>query len=105
MVHGLQVTFTVTATTDAGTLTYLWQQNGANLDPPPVGVSGTTTNTLTIDSAQKSNAGAYRCVVSNAPRSATTSNAAQLTLRKFLYLVWQIQPFQMWTMKCAHVCV
>ena len=87
------MTFTVTATTDAGTLTYLWQRNGANLDPPPVGVSGATTNTLTIDSVQESNTGVYRCVVSNGPSSTTTSNAAQLTLRELLYYVCLIQSF------------
>ena len=81
------MTFTVTATTNAGTLTYLWQRNGTNLDPPPVGVSGATTNTLTIDSVQESNIGVYTCVVSNAPSLRTTSNAAQLTLREFLYFV------------------
>ena len=92
MVHGSQVTFTVTATTDAGTLTYLWQQNDVNLDPPPVGVSGATTNMLTINNVHKNNTGVYKCVVSNGSRS-TTSNAAQLTLREFLYFVCQIQPF------------
>ena len=86
------MTFTVTATTDAGALTYLWQRNDVNLDPPPVGVSGATTNTLTINNVRKSNTGVYRCVVRNGSRS-TTSNAAQLTLREFLYFVCQIQPF------------
>ena len=107
MVHGSPVTFTVTATTDAGTLAYLWQRNGANLDPPPVGVSGATTNTLTIDSVQESNTGVYTCVVSNAPSSTTTSNAAQLTLREFLYFVCLIQPIcAKATLKpCCHVLV
>ena len=79
------MTFTVAATTDAGTLTYLWQRNGASLDPSPVGVSGATTNTLTIDSVQESNTGVYTCVVSNAPMSTATSNAAKLTLRECSY--------------------
>ena len=86
------MTFTVTATTDAGTLKYLWQQNDVNLDPPPVGVSGVTTNIMTINNVHKSNTGVYKCVVSNGSRS-TTSNAAQLTLREYLYVVCQIQPF------------
>ena len=72
--------FTVTATTDAGTLTYLWQRNGDSLDPPPAGMSGAATNSLTINSVQESNRGVYRCVVSNVPGSTTTSDAAQLTL-------------------------
>ena len=85
--------FTVTATTDAGTLTYLWQRNGANLDPPPVGVSGAITNMLTIDSVLESNTGVYTCVVSNGPTSTTTSNAAQLKLRELLYYVCLFQSF------------
>ena len=88
VVRGSQVTFTIAADTNAGTLTYQWQLNGANLDPPPVGVSGATTNTLTIDSIQESNTGVYRCVVSNAPGSTTTSNAAKLTLRECSYLMY-----------------
>ena len=74
------MTFTVAANTDAGTLAYQWQLDGASLDPPPVGVSGAATNTLTIDSVQESNTGVYTCVVNNTPVSTTTSNGAQLTL-------------------------
>ena len=74
------MTFTVAANTDAGTLTYQWQLNGANIDPSTVGVSGVTTNTLTINNVQESNTGVYTCVVSNTPMSTTTSNGAQLTL-------------------------
>ena len=80
VVHGSQVTFTVAADTDAGTLTYQWQLDGVNLVPPPVGVSGAATNTLTINNVQESNAGVYTCVVSNAAMSTTTSDGAQLTL-------------------------
>ena len=78
------VMFTVTATTDARSLTYQWQLNGADLDPPPAGVSGATTNTLTIANVQESNEGMYRCVVTNDAGS-TTSNAAQLTVCECLY--------------------
>ena len=81
---GLTVTFTVTATTDARSPTYQWQLNGADLDPPPAGVSGTTTNTLTIANVQESNEGMYRCVVTNDAGN-TTSNAAQLTVCECLY--------------------
>ena len=94
VVHGSQVTFNVNATINAGTLTYLWQRNGTYLDPRPVGVSGAATNMLTIDNVQESNTGVYTCVVSNAPSSTTTSNAAQLTLREFLCFVCKIQPFK-----------
>ena len=77
------MTFTVTATTGAGSLTYQWQRNGADLDPPPAGVFGATANTLTIANVQESSEGLYRCVVNNAAGS-TTSNAAQLTVREWL---------------------
>ena len=88
VVPGSQVTFTVAANTDVGTLTYQWQRNCANLDPSSVGVSGTTTNTLTINNVQESNTGVYTCVVSNAPKSTTTSNAAKLTLSECSYLMY-----------------
>ena len=88
MVHGSQVTFTVAANTDAGTLTYQWQLNGASLDPSSVGLSGVTTNTLIINNVQESNTGVYTCVVSNAPKSTTTSNAANLTLSECSYLMY-----------------
>ena len=78
------MTFAVAAKTDAGTLMYLWQQNGVNLLPQPAGVYGVTTNTLTITNVQE-NMEKFRCVVSNAPGSTTTSNTAQLTLRECLY--------------------
>ena len=98
------MTFTVTATTDAETLTYQWQRNGTNLDPQPVGVSGATTNILTINNVLKSNTGVYTCVVRNAPRSTTTSNAAQLTLREFLCLIQPIRAKATWKL-CSHVLV
>ena len=77
------MTFNATATTDAGALTYQWQLNGADIYPPPAGVSGATSNTLTIANVQESNEGLYRCVVTNAAGS-MTSNAAQLTVREWL---------------------
>ena len=88
---GSTVTFTVTATTGAGSLTYQWQLNSTDLDPPPAGVSGATTHTLTITNVQESNEGMYRCVVTNAAGS-TTSNAAQLTVREWLcmYMTYEL---------------
>ena len=88
VVCGSQVTFTVAANTDAEILTHQWQWNGANLDPSTAGVSGVTTNTLTINNVQESNTGVYTCVVSNAPKSTTTSNAAKLTLSECSYLMY-----------------
>lgn len=68
---GQSVTFSVVA---AGTapLSYQWQQNG-------VAISGATSSSYTISSAQSANAGSYTAVVSNSAGSAT-SNAATLTV-------------------------
>ena len=71
--------------TGGGTLTYKWQQNGADLDPPPEGVSGETTNTLQIDNVKKNHEGTYTCIVNNAAGS-TPSNPAQQTVCKLLSL-------------------
>ena len=87
VVPGSPVKFTVTAT--GGDLMYKWQRDGADLNPLP-GVSGETTNTLRIENVKKKHKGTYTCIVGNAARS-TTSNPAQLTVRKFLYLVVLIQ--------------
>ena len=84
---GSTVEFIVTATGD-GNLKYKWQHNGANLDPPPDGVSGETTNTLTIASVQERHQGVYSCVVSNAPSSSTTSHTAQLTVCKCILCLY-----------------
>ena len=88
MASGSLVEFTVTATGD-GDLTYKWQRDAADLDPPP-GVSGETTNTLRIDNVEKKHEGTYTCMVSNAA-GPTPSNCAQLTVCKLLYLVFKIQ--------------
>ena len=78
--------FTVTATGGAD-LTYKWQWNGADLDPLPEGVSGDTTRTLQINNVKKSHQGDYTCIVSNAA-GPTTSERAQLTIRKCFYLLF-----------------
>ena len=85
---GLPVTFTVMAT-GAGSLTYQWQLNGADLDPPPAGVSDATTNTLTITNVEESNEGMYRCVVTNAAGD-TNSSAAQLTVCEWSWVAYQV---------------
>ena len=82
--------FTVTATTDAGSLTYQWQLNGAELDPPPAGVSGATSDTLSIANVQERNEGLYRCVVTNDAGN-TTSNPAQLTVCEWSYMYMRCQ--------------
>jgi len=86
------VTFTVAATTDAGPLTYQWQLNGADLTPPPAGVSGATTTTLTIANVQESNEGMHICVVTN-DAGDTNSNSAQLTVCELSYMYMTCQQY------------
>jgi hypothetical protein len=64
---GSSVTFSVVATGTAP-LSYQWRFNGAS-------ISGATSSSYTISSAQTSQAGAYSVVVSNAGGSATSANA------------------------------
>ena len=78
------VMFSITAMTDAGTLSYQWQRNEVNI-PPTSGVSGVNTSTLTITSVQESNEGMYRCVVTNDAGS-TNSSTAELTVCKYMCL-------------------
>ncbi|HSW44162.1 MAG TPA: immunoglobulin domain-containing protein [Phycisphaerae bacterium] len=70
--------FSVTASGE-GTLTYQWQKNQANLTNGGH-YSGCATTTLTVSSADGSDAANYRCVVTNAGGS-TNSNEAALTLK------------------------
>ncbi len=69
--------FSVTATGN-GTLTYQWQKNSVNLSNGGH-YSGVTTATLTISTANSSDAASYRCVVTGGCGSAT-SNSATLTV-------------------------
>lgn len=68
---GSSVTFSVVASGTAP-LSYQWRFNGTN-------ISGATSASYTIASAQSANAGSYTVVVSNSVGSAT-SNAATLTV-------------------------
>ena len=86
------MTFIVTATTDAGPLTYQWQLNGADLTPLPAGVSGANSSTLTIANVQESNEGMYRCVVTNDAGN-TNSNGAQLTVCELSYMYMTCQQY------------
>ena len=74
---GGTATFTVAAS-GAGTLTYQWQKNQANLSNGGH-YAGATTTTLTITNADSNDAANYRCVVSNAYGN-TASNEAALTV-------------------------
>jgi hypothetical protein len=68
---GSGVTFTVAASGDAP-LSYQWQKDGT-------AISGATSASYTIASAQTGDAGSFTCVVTNSAGSAT-SNAATLTV-------------------------
>jgi|GEM_PF-436104 plastocyanin len=65
---GTEVRFTVTASGTAP-LSYQWQKDGAD-------IAGATSADYDIASAQESDEGAFRCVVSNATGSATSGTAA-----------------------------
>ncbi len=66
------------AASGTGTLTYRWQKNSVNLSDGGH-YSGATTPTLTISNADGSDAGSYRCVVTNAAGN-TNSNQAPLSI-------------------------
>jgi len=68
---GSNITFSASAI-GAPTLTYQWQYDGNN-------ISGAIGATLTINSAQPTNAGLYRVIVSNA-EGTVTSSASPLTI-------------------------
>src|SRR5262249_1449248 len=68
---GQSVTFSVVAA-GAAPLSYQWQKNGSN-------ISGATSASFTINSAQASDAASYDVVVSNSSGSVTSSTAT-LTL-------------------------
>ena len=73
VVTGQPATFTVIAT--GGNLMYQWQKNGVDI------ATGANSATYTIAAVAESDTGMYRCVVSNAANS-TTSTAASLTVGK-----------------------
>ncbi len=75
---GQTATFTVTAA-GSSPLFYQWRKDGVDID-------GATSNTLTINNAQVSDAGSYTCYVSNEAGN-TTSNAATLTVNETGLLV------------------
>jgi hypothetical protein len=74
---GGTTTFTVAAA-GPGTLTYQWQKDQSNISNGGH-FSGATTTSLVISSADPSDAGNYRCVVTNSYGS-TNSNEASLTV-------------------------
>jgi uncharacterized repeat protein (TIGR01451 family) len=72
VLEGTSVSFTVSAASSEGSLTYQWQRDNADLP-------GQTNPTLTLAAAQLSDAGAYRAIVSNSEASAFSA-AAQLVV-------------------------
>ena len=88
VVPGQPATFTVTAMGD--NLMYQWQKGGSNI------ATGANSASYTIVAVAESDEGEYRCVVSNAANS-VTSTAASLTVCKYVsasqvgYLVLQGQ--------------
>ena len=72
VVPGQSATFTVTAT--GSNLMYQWQKNGIN-------IAGATSTKFMIAVVAESDEGEYRCIVSNAANS-VTSTAASLTVCK-----------------------
>ena len=67
VVPGQTSTFTVTTTGD--NLMYQWQKDGSNI------TTGATSATYTIAAVAESDEGEYRCVVTNAANSVTSSGA------------------------------
>ncbi|MGH7975433.1 MAG: SBBP repeat-containing protein, partial [Limisphaerales bacterium] len=80
---GSAVTFSVTAA-GAGTLSYQWQFNGADLtdgtNTDGSIISGSTSTTLAFKNAQTGDAGGYSVIVTNILGSVTSSPSAVLTV-------------------------
>ena len=70
---GSAVTFSVTATTGNGTLSYQWLKNGTQ-------VSGAISSSYSVSSVQETDAGSYAVRVSNAAGSVTSAGAVLTVL-------------------------
>jgi len=77
IIPGSTVMFSVTAS--GLRRTYSWEQGNGTALPADTRFMTTNTDTLTIRNVMPSDAGSYRCVVSNAAGN-DTSDAADLTL-------------------------
>ncbi|HSW44352.1 MAG TPA: phosphodiester glycosidase family protein [Phycisphaerae bacterium] len=78
VILGGSTTFTVQATSQYPVTGYQWQKNQANITNGGA-YSGALTNTLAVSGATQSEAGNYRCVVSN-QYGGTPSNEAVLSI-------------------------
>ncbi|MFM1769209.1 MAG: hypothetical protein RJA22_1738 [Verrucomicrobiota bacterium] len=72
--------FRVSATTGNPPLSFQWQRNGTNLPAGLPTYSGVTSNTLTITNVVASDAGTYRCAITDGAGTVYCSNAVLLTL-------------------------
>ena len=103
--EGANASFNVTAV-GTPTVTYQWRRNGSNMVNGG-SVSGATTATLTLNSAQPSQAGQYSVVVANAFGTDLSVNAplsvvAALTLAESVnapYLNWETLLASPWTVQ------
>ena len=80
---GMSAMFSVVAT--GSDLTYQWQRAGANLTDN-ANYSGTTTASLTVLNVMEADEAMFRCIVTNAVDS-VTSTSAQLTVRECVCVV------------------
>ena len=77
VVDGSGVQFSVTA--EGVSLTFQWQKDSVDITDAPGVVTGSDTNTLTIESAGQADEGEYSVVVSNGAGSDTSASASLLT--------------------------
>ncbi len=85
--EGENVTFGVTAT-GTGPLTYVWKKGTTTLSDD-AGITGSTTNTLTISDIVADDAGAYTCEVTDACGNTEVSNAGVLDIPAATVIVTQ----------------
>jgi trimeric autotransporter adhesin len=66
---GQSITFSVSATSSGGSLTYQWRKNGSN-------IPGATSSSYTISSIVLGDAATYDCVLANGTDTATSSSVS-----------------------------
>ena len=89
IIPGRTVMFSVTAS--GLRRTYSWELGNGTALPTDSRFMTTNTDTLTIQDVMPSDAGSYRCVVSNAAGD-DTSDAAELTLSELYTCAWTAIP-------------
>jgi hypothetical protein len=92
VLQGAAASFSVTANSTAGALSYQWQKSGVDLQDGG-NLSGATTASLALTNAQAADAGSYSVVVSNTLNGFTTTTAsAPATLTVNLGITITAQP-------------